>query len=68
MCEWIIRECINGTFRNVIREEGDIVVGDNSLPVFGDFEIVGITCPKLCAVGNVAYYDCGDILYRKRGE
>lgn len=67
MCEWIISECINRTFKNVLREEGDIMVGDNSLPVFGDIDIVGITCPRLCAVGQVAYYDCGDILYRIKG-
>lgn len=68
VCKDVIRRCIDGTFKNVLRTDGEIIVGDNSLPVFGDFEIVGITCPEPCNVGKLTYYDCGNILYKPKGE
>lgn len=66
--ETIIRECILGTYQNLVRREGDVLIGDNSLPLFGEVEIIGTTAPRLCKVGRLEYYDCGDILYKHKGE
>jgi len=46
ICKHIIEQCIHGTFNNFLRKTDDgFIVGDNSKPIFGNYDIISITEP-----------------------
>ena len=43
-CKNIVQDCIHGTFKNVIEiMDNGCIIGDNSKPIYGNYEIVQIT-------------------------
>lgn len=64
-CKDIIKASIDRTYVNCLKRESDgIIVGDNSLPIFGQYKILSITEPIAHIVGKCTYYDCGNVLYK----
>ena len=68
ICKKTIQQCIDMTYANVLSINGDIIVGDNSKPIFGNIEILKITKPLKHIVGNCTYYDGGNVYYIKQGK
>ena len=66
LCKKRIAECIAGSYNNILAIHDDILVGDNSFPIFGNYEIVKITKPSKHQLERFAYYDCGKIFYRRK--
>lgn len=66
-CERIIKACIDGNFQNVLEIDGETIIGDNALPVLGDYEVISFSSPQAHQSGKNTYYDCGRIFYKPRG-
>ena len=65
VCKDIIKASIDKTYINCLRREADgTIVGDNSLPIFGQYRILSITKPIAHTIGKCTYYDCGNVIYR----
>lgn len=64
----VIEKCIAGQFRNEIRRDGEVIIGDNSFPIPEQATIVGITKPQKHKIGRVTYFDSGKVLYKVKGE
>lgn len=64
-CKDVIKASIDQTYENCIKKESDyLIVGDNSLPIFGQYNVVSITEPLAHVVGKYTYYDCGQVTYK----
>lgn len=60
----IIKECIDGTFQNILYKDGKNLIGNNDYPIFGNYKIIEITKPEKHIIGKNIYYDSGKIKYR----
>lgn len=67
-CKSMLASCISKTFKNVIEKTDDYIVGDNSKPIFGEYDILKITKPEKHQIGQLVYYDCGKIFYKERRQ
>lgn len=66
-CKDVIKASLDEAYENSLMKKDDgIVVGDNSLPIFGQYKVMSITEPTAHTFGKYTYYDCGNVLLYKQ--
>lgn len=66
-CKSIICKSINGiNFNCQPYVNNNEFIGDNTYPIFGNYEIISITEPEAHVAGKFTYYDCGKIIYKMK--